>query len=266
MISVFGLRHPQSPFILKDGGGKYATYKWIACGMASPAECAKTGPVDYSEANDFLPNYASWNSALFESSVILTIRAHIDELCRTDYIAIVHSDIERRSTSSWKSVHELLEQGKTVGLSVSNHYKGFWKKFQVQSTIPFQSKNDPMLKHQFDFGTNIWDYIKELDYDAYLWAIANNPIMTYTHQFACSVTTYKRLGDYLLKIADNLRLQDVGLWTPHVFERLIAIKLAMLSDVVLTTAFWHVGSSSSVGGGELLLYGARPRRYLKIKK
>ena len=84
------LLHPQSEDILSKRAfnTKLAECVHISCGMT------KVKSADLSEANDFFPTYASWNSGLFETSVILTVWEHADEIIGNNNVAIIHSDIE----------------------------------------------------------------------------------------------------------------------------------------------------------------------------
>src|SRR4051812_25431073 len=82
---------------------------------------------------------------------------------------------------------------------------------------------------------------------------------------ACSRKTFDELGSRLYAVAHRLRLQDAGFWTPHMFERFIALYLAKIGGPpVLSTCFWHYSSSGAFGPGELSLYGPRPRRYYRL--
>jgi hypothetical protein len=225
---------------------------------------------DLSESNDFYPTYASWNSALFETSVILTVWEHADQLIGDNDVAIIHSDITMhfKAAETWKRVNKWLrENGKrAVGLTAPSSATGIWDDWTIPNDVQYVPKHDPMLLHSFENGVHVWDYIKIYDPDIYTWAMDTQPRLIYSHQFACTRQTFDYLGSKLYQAAHRLRFQDVGLWTPHMFERLIALYLARYGgEPVLSTCFWHVSSSGASGPGKLNLYGPRPRRFFRIR-
>lgn len=219
----------------------------IACGMSKIKNML-------SESSDFYPTYASWNSILFESSVILTISEHLESITYNN-IAILHSDTTAKDIYLLEEIEKEVSRGCSVGITVPPNYNGNHHRIH----------DDPMMIHPFDSGVYVWDYIKKYDSKLHQWAIDNNPDMIWAHQFACQQSTLKALGAYLRKIASKLILADCGLWTPHMFERMIGVWLAMHTEVVLIPAFTHHGSSSVFGQGELNLYGVRPRRYYNVR-
>lgn len=262
-MNCFVLAHPQSPMLVssEDFAGVHHTV--ISCGTTKTT-------ADYSEANDFFPTYASWNSSLFETSVILTIWEHSEQLVGQGSVAIMHSDIEAHFSPSeiWQRVQAAIAERpkRAVGLVAPSQYTAFWSDWEIPEEANFRPKHDPMSRHAFDAGVFVWDYIKKYDADIYDWAVTTQPLMLYSHQFACSADVFEALGCYLKRIASRLTLGDVGFWTPHMFERLIALFLAKHGgDPLLTTAFWHHSASGSYGPGEQTLYGPRPRRWYKTR-
>jgi len=265
MIKAFQLCHPQSSRLLtkKAFNSKIVECKTISCGTT------KIEDVDLSEANDFFPTCASWNSLLFETSVILTIWEHADQLIGDDHVAIMHSDnvMHFKAGETWKKIHKHLEDDpeRAVGLAAQSSFSRVWKEWEIPGSFPLFPRTDPMNVHAFDNGIFVWDYIRKYDPDIYSWAMEKQPRMLYSHQFACSRKVFDLLGNYLHKIAQSLKLSDAGFWTPHMFERLIALFLARHNAPILTTAFWHYGSSGAYGPGAHNLYGPRPLKYYKIK-
>lgn len=258
MLAAIVLCHPQSSDLLSSSvfKSKFVNEIRIACGTTKI-------PNILSEANDFYPTYASWNTALFETSVILTVWEHADELVGDSNVAILHSDIKPhfRPSTIWKNVEKAISDGKTVGLVSPVDYIGEWPDWEIPEEHRHTPRNDPMLLHIFDSGVYVWDYIKKYDPDMFQWAMDVDPVMLWSHQFACSRKIFDSLGFYLYDIAKRLCLVDVGLWTPHMFERLIALFFARYSSPILTTAFWHYSSSGVFGPGSHNLYGPRPRKY-----
>lgn len=252
MIKTIILCHPQSKNYMYRTGPDSVK---ISCGTTV------MDGVDFSEANDFYPTYAALNSALFETSVIMTVWEHAANFLNGDRVAFLHSDIEiNPAYDVWDRLSTInAPAGLTV--NVKSH-----DEFIISDTSMFRYKNDPMIKQVFDANVFVWDLIKKYDKDIYEFANDTNPVMIYNHQFMCKVCDFDVLGSKLIKVVDKMSLSDVGLWTPHVFERLIALYLAVIDTPVLTTAFFHHCSSSVTGPGELNLYGPRGRRFLNINK
>lgn len=266
MIKAVILCHPQSKNLLKKdfitSQDDVESIK-IACGTTKPNN------VDFYEANDFFPNYASWNSALFETSVLLTVWEHADVLIGDNHVALLHTDIKHHTKprDTWKYLNNLINQNadRPVGLTVNIAYKSVWKQMEVPESVKiFTPKYDPMCLHPFDNNIRVWDFIKKYDIDLYEWAFDVNPRLIYSHQFLTSRKNFDILGNKLSSIVNKLRLSDVGLWTPHVFERLIALYLAKIDNPILTTAFLHYSSSGIHGPGSFTLYGPRAIKYYKI--
>lgn len=266
MITACILSHPQSADLLKKRDLEGTEFFKITCGTT---KLRKDDDFPfYSESNDFFPSYASWNSSIFESSVILTIWEHMDKIVKGDYIAILHTDIEPHFDCGfiWGEISKALgeNENSSVALTVPFSYKGILEDWLIPEDFPIRAKNDPMLLHAFDNDIHVWEFIKKYDPDAFAYAMDVNPRMIYSHQFACSVKVFDRLGEKLFGIASNLRLGDIGFWSPHMFERLIAIYLAMFGEPILSTAFWHHSSSGTFGPGEQSLYGPRALRFYNV--
>jgi hypothetical protein len=262
MIDVIVLQHPQSPDALKgqiDGIENVAVHK-IACGTS------KIATADYSESGDFNPNFASLNSCLFESSVILTAWEHLDELIKSDVVAVLHTDVQRNYVDEqmWNDIVQMTKTH-SVGLTMPPDHSLNFKNRLLADTSKLRYKQDPYHVHSFDFGVDVWGIVKTVDKELYEWANRENPLMIYSHQFACSKRTFNKLGINLYKALSRINLADVGLWVPHVFERLIALNLAKLGHVKITDCFRHFGSSGIKGHGELKLYGPREFKYFKLK-
>lgn len=263
MIKAIELLHPQSADLLADIAfdSELVDRIKISCGTT------KIESADLSEANDFFPTYAAWNSGLFETSVILTIWEHADQLIGDDDVAFLHSDIELHFSvaETWRKISDTIADGPaSLALTVPAPFRGMWEDWLVPEDAPLYPKYDPYKIHCFDNGIFVWDIIKDYDYDLYEWAFDTQPQMIYAHQFACSRQTFDYLGNNLWEMANRLRLRDLGFWTPHMFERLIALYLARHSKPVLTTAFWHYQSSGAYGPGDHSLYGPRPLRYYRV--
>lgn len=231
----------------------------ISCGTT------KVENADLFESNDFFPTYASWNSGLFETSVILTVWEHADRLIGDDPVAIMHTDIEPHygADELWAKVKEGVENT-AIGLTAPVRFKGVWEDWLVPEDALCTPEHDPFFRHAFDNKIHVWEYIKRYDPTIYDWAMDTQPRLIYSHQFACSRKLFDLLGFSLYRIASKLRLRDIGFWTPHMFERLIALYLARECEVSLTTAFWHLASSGIAGPGEQSLYGPRPLKYYRI--
>tara|TARA_R110000868_G_scaffold150227_2_gene373226 strand:- start:3415 stop:4293 length:879 start_codon:yes stop_codon:yes gene_type:complete len=255
------LLHPQSVDLLpkKAFNTKFVECIRISCGTT------KNPYSDLSEAGDFSPTYATWNSALFETSMILTVWEHANELIGNNHVAIIHSDVELhfKASETWKKINKALDDNPTssIALTIPVAYRGLWDDWLVPDSAMFIPNNDPYKIHCFDNKIHVWDLIKEYDAEIHDWAFDTQPKMIYSHQFACSRETFEYLGNRLYNIASKLRLRDIGFWTPHMFERLIALYLAHYGEPVLTTAFFHYQSSGVYGPGDHNLYGPRPLRF-----
>ncbi len=263
MIKVVMLCHPSSKDLVskKAFRSKHVDLIKISCGTT------KVKGVHLSESNDFFPTYASLNSGLFETSVILTVWEHADQLIGDNDVAILHTDITANFKASyiWNNINRALRKNENspIGMTISSSYANTFDKWLIPDTFPMSFKNDPMKKHAFDNNIFVWDFIKKYDYDIYQWAMDTSPRMIYSHQFACTRKVFDTLGHNLHATVSKLRLKDVGFWTPHMFERLIGLYLARIGDPILTTAFLHYSSSGTFGPGEQTLYGPRPLKFYK---
>lgn len=256
------LCHPQSADLVSDNVFDTISKIRISCGTT------KVENSDLSESNDFFPTYASWNSCLFETSVILTVWEHMNQLIGDDSIAILHTDIEPHFDASeiWEKVDGWLseDQDRAVGLVAASSFRYSWSDWEIP--VDLTPENDPMMLHSFDNSINVWDFIKKYDVDVFEWAMDTQPRLVYSHQFACSGNLFAILGNKLYDVAHRLRLADIGFWTPHMFERLIALYLARFgNNPILSTAFWHHSSSGVAGPGSYSLYGPRPLKYYALR-
>lgn len=257
MICAVILCHPSSAVLLDHNAIKSPLVRpvHISCGTT------KVIGADYSESSDFSPSYATWNSALFETSVIMTVWEHADQLIKDNHVAILHTDIRHNHKPSalWRKLHSYLDAkpDRAVGLTIPTNMAYNYDKFSIAEVDAFTPRNDPMNLFPFDTGVFVWDIIRRLDYDAWQWAMDVNPPMIYSHQFVCSRSVFDYLGFKLYRVIKKLRLFDCGLWTPHVFERIIAVYLAQKELPLLTTAFVHHASSGPSGPGSQILYGPR---------
>lgn len=259
-MKLFTLLHPQSRDYLDEIFDPRIIR--ISCGLNNNPKA------DYQEANDFYPTYASLNSVLFETSVILTIWEHVNELVDSeDIIGFIHTDVRlnKNLDEIEANIKDLVKQDISVGLTMPVGYKTTITEFWVPDGTSFRMLSDPYMNNAFDAGIFVWDFIKKYDRNLFEWGMETNPTMIYSHQFACSQNIFNELGYRLTKLVRNLNLSDIGLWVPHVFERYIALTLANLSkEIKLSTALWHSSSSGHSGPGELSLYGPRPRKFYRL--
>ena len=266
MIKAIVLLHPQSADLVPRSAfnSKLVKLTTISCGAS------KVKGADLSEAGDFYPTYAAWNSALFETSIILTVWEHADRLIGDNHVAFLHTDVRPhfRPHTIWNKINKWLDKDDkvSVALTAPAAYQNIWESILIKEEANLIPDKDPYKIHCFDNGVYVWDIIKNYDPDIYEWAFDTQPQMIYSHQFACTRQTLDYLGNKLMNIVSRLRMRDVGFWTPHVFERLIALYLAYRAKPILTTAFWHYQSSGVYGPGDHSLYGPRPVRYYKVKR
>jgi hypothetical protein len=199
----------------------------------------------------------------------LTVWEHADQLIGDNDVAIIHSDVEMhfKPGETWKKIDGWLRENpkRSVGLTVPSTAIGLWDGWTIPEEYPVTVDQDPFMRHGFDNKIHVWDFIKKYDYDLWQYAMDEKPGMIYSHQFACTRETFDQLGNKLYDIAHKLRLGDIGFWTPHMFERIIALFLAKYGgEPVLSTAFWHYASSGVAGPGELSLYGPRALKFYKV--
>lgn len=264
MICVVALSHPSSVDLLTESlfNSSLVRCVRVSCGTT------KVPTADYSESSDFFPSYASWNSVLFETSVILTIWEHADQLIKDDHVAIIHTDITQNHKPStiWRRVYGWLNSNpdRPIGLTIPTNLAYTFDGLVIPSDFKLTPSTDPMHTFPFDNDVHVWEYIRKYDNEAYEWAMDTDPQLIYSHQFACSRAVFDYLGNKLYNVANRLRLQDCGFWTPHMFERLIAIYLAQKHPPQLTTAFLHHSSSGPSGPGSQTLYGPRGMKFYKL--
>lgn len=213
---------------------------------------------------DCFPNYASYNSILFETSCILTAWEHMDDMFDDSPIMVLHTDI--MSKFKFSDTLDYLEQFDTFacGLTVPSYHADKHDSLIIQDTVNYKCSVDPWRLMHFDGIIDIWELIKIIDPEAWEFGINTDPVMIYSHQFAASRDVFDRLGYKLCQLVTQLKLGQCGLWTPHVFERIIALRLAMECDPKLLASFSHNSSSGPIGLGALTLYGPRPYKYLKL--
>lgn len=257
MMNIVFLHHPNSKLLINqdeiDGSHNIIN---LNLGMTNGY---KSG---LRESSDFFPNYASYNSVLFESSSILTLWEHSDDVFKDGPIVISHTDVIPRflfSELESLAVGESFAIGTTVPSYSCDKYKTL-----VIDDDGFKFRLDPWHISDFDGVIDIWELIRQIDKEVYEFAFDTNPTMIYSHQFCVSRDVFEKLGEQLCNIAMSLRLSQCGLWTAHVFERIIAVRLAMMVKPILTSMFSHYTSSSPKGPGELTLYGPRAYKYFKM--
>ena len=212
------------------------------------------------EAYDFLPNYSSLNSVLFESSVILTSWKHKEQLFNADFCGFIHDDIE--PTEYFSDAVDIIENGPKVNASYGITTPAGIDVGCVDFTDDdyFKSDNDPWRSMSFDFENNIWDLIKRYDADSYRIATKNIP-MIYGHQFICTNDVFDKVCSDLNDVLGRITLSEVGLWIPHIFERILAIKLYKYGtdNFKLLNMYSH-NLSSGKGGNKL--YGVKEYKFI----
>lgn len=260
MINVLFLHHPSSPktFRLQDFDSERLKVKHINCGFTNEYEQG------YREI-DFFPNYASYNSALFETSCILTMWEHIDEMYMNDGpVMISHTDIiPKFSVRETIDYVENIEGDFAIGTTVPSYDSEKHTKLVIENIDMYRASMDPWKLSLFDGTVDVWGLIKILDKEAWEFSMDTDPVMIYSHQFCASRRVFDNLCLKLSRIATQMRLGQCGLWTPHVFERIIAIRLAMETNPVLLASFSHLSSSGPAGNGAMKLYGPRMHKFLR---
>ena len=259
-INIVFFHHPNSENLikLKDFRSRRANIIHINCGLTNSY---KNGLRE----SDFFPGYASYNSILFESSCILTIWEHMHDLFDDSPVMILHTDVISRFRIS--HVLDYLEQFKkfAIGLTIPSYKSDDYKELEITDVDQYRCSVDPWRLMKFDVIVDIWGLIRVIDKEAWEFAMDTNPVMIYSHQFAASKDVFDNLGYKLCQMVAQLRLGQCGLWTPHVFERIISIRLAMEVDPKILAAFSHKSSSGPKGDGTLTLYGPRPHKYLRLR-
>lgn len=263
MIDIFALAHTSTHNCLDMDifNDQYVNAKTIACGFTKPDK------YDLSEVSDFFPSYASLNSSVFESSVILTIWEHVETLCKGTHIGFVHTDIMPfyKKEELWSRIEsELTIPECTLGISFPTNctesQTGVW---ELKDNFVLRPSKDPMLHNRFDPEKSIWDVIKRVDPNIYEFALSKDPPMLYSHMFITSMKNFGKLGFKLKNVLERLSAIELGLWTPHLFERLVGLYLTEISDVKNVCAFEHLAGSSPLKPSTFALYGTRNYKYFK---
>lgn len=263
MIDIFVLSHTSTINCLDMNifCDPYVNAKIIACGFTKPSR------YDLSEVSDFFPSYASLNSSIFESSVILTIWEHVENICKGSHIGFLHTDVKPfyKIKELWPKIKIELDAAKcTLGVSFPMNYAeaqaGIW---ELNNDFVLKPSVDPMLHNRFDPEKSIWDVIKRIDPKIYDFALSENPTMLYSHMFFTSITNFKKLGFKLKNVLEKLSAIELGLWTPHLFERLVGLYLSEMSEVKNVCAFEHIAGSSPLKPSSIALYGTRNYKYFK---
>ena len=266
MIEIFINTHPSTYDCLDMSVFKNDSVRArrIACGMTKPKE------FDLSEVSDFFPSYASLNSSIFESSIILTVWEHIETLCKGNYIGFLHTDIKPFFNIKvlWKNLLDDLACGTTsLGVSFPSEYESAQQsEWLLKEEYILRPSIDPMFHNRFDLEKSIWDIIKRIDADIYEFAMSKNPDMIYSHMFMTSMNTFDKLGMRLRHALEKLSAAELGLWTPHLFERLVGLYLANISNVKNVCAFTHYAGSSPLKPSAFALYGSRAYKHYKTSR
>lgn len=214
------------------------------------------------ESSDFFPSYACYNSVLFESSAILTVWEHSESLFIPGPVIISHTDVT--PMFDFSEFERILPNGRfSIGTTIPSYIIEKYDELMIDPTN-FSFRLDPWHIAQFDGYLDVWDLIEKLDPVAAEWALDNDPYMIYSHQFCVDRETFENLGSQLYDIVMPIRLEQCGLWTAHVFERIIAIRLAMMNTPILTSMFSHLSSSGPKGPGSLTLYGPRAYKHFRM--
>lgn len=243
---------------LKDFRSRRANIIHINCGLTHAYR-------DGYRESDFFPGYASYNSILFESSCILTVWEHAQDLFDDSPVMILHTDIipKFRVVETFDYLEHFDKFA--CGLTVPSYHADKYGQLVIEDTDEYRASLDPWHLMKFDGIVDVWDLIKVIDPEAWEFAMDTDPVMIYSHQFAASRDVFDKLGYKLCQLVTQLKLGQCGLWTPHVFERIIAIRLAMEVDPILTASFSHQSSSGPKGEGALTLYGPRPHKFLRLR-
>lgn len=219
-------------------------------------------PNGLKESTDFFPNYACYNSVLFETSAVLTIWEHADSLFVPGPIIISHTDVTQRFT--FEELLSLTHNGTySIGTTIPSYVVDEYDELVIDPT-KYTYRLDPWHIADFDGRLDVWGLINTLDPEAAEFALDVDPFMIYSHQFCVDRKTFDALGFALSKAVIPMRLEQCGLWTAHICERLVAIRLAMLNTPILTSMFSHLSSSGPKGPGDLTLYGPRAYKHFRM--
>jgi hypothetical protein len=215
------------------------------------------------EAYDFLPNYSSLNSVLFESSIILTSWTHRDQLFSSGLVGFIHDDIIK--TDYFDECLSIIRSGPPTSSAygITTPYGVDCSTADVTEDPFFLCDNDPWRFMPFDGLVDIWDIIKQYDPQSYEFANDENNPMAYGHQFICTSDVFQKLGHHLKWVLSRITLSDVGLWIPHVFERIIAIRLFMYASESFRLLNMYTHNLSS-GNGPSRLYGTREHKFISF--
>lgn len=237
----------------------------IACGLSKP-----TKEYDLSEVSDFFPSYASLNSSIFESSIILTVWEHLEALCKGSHIGFLHTDIKPfyKKNELWNNIkRDLKDPQVTLGISFPLEYENAqFNTWDLDGRFVLKPSVDPMLHNRFDLEKSIWDVIRRIDPSIYDFAMSSDPPMIYSHMFITTLRTFQSLGARLRNALEKLSAAELGLWTPHLFERLVGIYLSHLSVVKNVCAFKHYAGSSPLKPSSFSLYGSRSYKHYKTSR
>lgn len=256
-MDIVLIGHPQSADTIQPEWFGGQTVTMINAGYARPQFGA------LSEAHDFYPNYAALNSAIFESSVILTACKHAKQLFNSGIVGFLHTDITPRFEPAeiWDTVTKSLETNNAVGMVIPAPLSAAVT--TIAPELHFTTDTDAYLYNDFSPGINIWRLIKEIDIELYEWAIATKPHLVIAHQFCCRLELLLQVGHQLNEYLNRIDLGSVGPCTPHVFERLVALLLAKYGGPPkLLAAFTHALSSHNAG---INLYGPKRYRYYQCQ-
>lgn len=258
LLNVVFLHHPHSPNLIryKDFRSRRINKIHLNCGFTNSFK-------DGVRESDFFPSYASHNSILFETSCILTIWEHLDDIAPEGPISFLHTDINPLHNVI-NTVDLLLGKKSFVcGLVIPEHHDKH-ESLIIDDVDFYRYSSDPWNIARFDGIVDILDLIRIVDKQSWEFANDTNPVMIYGHQFAVSRDIFNKVAMDVANIVMKLRLSQCGLWTPHVFERIWAIRFAMESNPILLSSFSHKLSSGS-RESDTQYYGFRRFKYYKTK-
>jgi len=257
LLNIVFLHHPNSQNLLKlrDFRSRKIQIEHLNCGFTN----------SYKEGlreSDLFPSYCSYNTILFETSCILSVWEHANEIFQDGPVVILHTDIIPRFPFS-KTIDYLSGLDSfACGLTIPEHHHS--DTLVVGNVDDYRASLDPWRTGRFDGLVDIWDLIRTVDKQAWEFAHDHDPVMIYGHQFAVSRDIFDKVAKDIANIVLKLRLGQCGLWTPHVFERLWAIRFAMQTDPMLLSSFAHKLSSGS-GDSDLQLYGHKSYKFMKLR-
>lgn len=258
MLNIVFLHHPHSLNLIryKDFRSRRINKIHLNCGFTNSFR-------DGIRESDLFPSYASHNSILFETSCILSVWEHVDEMLIDGPIAFLHTDIIPQH-----NIIDVIEfisniESFACGLVIPEHHD-VGDSLQINNTDFYRYSMDPWHITKFDGIVDIIDLLRIVDSEAWEFANDTNPIMIYGHQFAVSRNIFNKVSLDIANIVSRMRIGQCGLWTPHVFERIWAIRFAMEIEPILLSAFSHKLSSGS-RESDTQHYGIRPFKYMRTK-